>query len=306
MQNLILRQSSIFFSLLINLSTMFRITVVLFLFITFSACRSSQQIVTPKGDTKIVDAAYGTFKRNKMDVFLPAKRSAETPFVVLIHGGGWKIGDKKWNTAVQKLLLEQGIASININYRYTNDKDTHCPQLIEDVDNAINYCIKHSEEWKTRKENFVLTGHSAGAHLSLLYSYTTNKKVGAVISQAGPTNIADTAILNRVYDDKPTLAVGQDIAGAKYIKGQPLAQGYANASPINFVKNIPTLIIHGTDDEIVPYAQAVDLANVLKAKNFTYKLVTLPNARHDMNINDEKTRSLITKEVMEWIAKYGK
>jgi acetyl esterase/lipase len=285
---------------------MYRLTIVLFLFITFSACRSTEQIVTPKGDTKLFNVAYGTFKRNKMDVYLPAKRSPETPLVVMIHGGGWKVGDKKWNKPAQEQLLEQGIASININYRFTNDKDTHYPQLIEDVDNAINYCIKHAGEWRTRKENFILTGHSAGGHLSLLYSYTTDKKIAAVIPQAAPTNAADTTILNFLSNDKQMLSLLEDLVGAKYIKGQPVPNGFINGSPTRFVKNIPTLIIHGTADKTVPYQQASDLANILKAKNFTYKLLTIPDADHDLNMKDEKTRQLITKELLEWIAKYGK
>ena len=44
--------------------------------------------------------------------------------------------------------------------------------------------------------------------------------------------------------------------------------------------NPPMLILHGTHDALVPYAQSVELANVLKAQGVQVWLQTLPGSGH--------------------------
>lgn len=68
------------------------IAVTLLAFIT--GCTSTKKIATNFTEEKIMDVAYGSFPSNKMDVYLPTNRNAQTPFVILIHGGGWVLGDK--------------------------------------------------------------------------------------------------------------------------------------------------------------------------------------------------------------------
>lgn len=281
----------------------------LFFAITFvgfiAGCSSTKRIVTNFTDEKITDVAYGSFPSSKMDVYLPANRNAQTPFVILIHGGAWILGDKKSDTPTQDSLLAHGIACANINYRFVDSLQTHYPQILADIDSAVNYCIAHAGEWNTRKDNFITSGASAGGHLSLLYGYTTNKKVSAIIAECPPTDLTDTAVLN--YETKiGLLNVIQKMADAIYTPGQPLGPEFAASSPIYHVKNIPTLIIHGTKDRTVPYSQAVDLDKMLTFKNITHKLITIPGADHDLNLKDPMTKAMVYKEIVAWAREYGK
>ena len=281
----------------------------LFFAITFvgfiAGCSSTKRIATSFTEEKIMDVAYGSFPSSKMDVYLPANRNAQTPFVILIHGGAWVSGDKKSDTPTQDSLLAHGIACANINYRFVNSLQTHYPQMLSDIDSAVNYCIAHAGEWNTRKDNFITSGASAGGHLSLLYGYTTNKKVSVIIAECPVTDLTDTAVLN--YETKiGLLNVIQKMTGAIYTPGQSLGPEFAASSPIYHVKNIPTLIIHGTADRTVPYSQAVDLDKMLTTKNITHKLITIPGADHDCNINVPTTRTMIYKEIVAWAWKYGK
>ena len=52
-------------------------------------CSSSRKSAATFTNEKALDVSYGSFPSSKMDVYLPAGRSKESPFVVLIHGGGW-------------------------------------------------------------------------------------------------------------------------------------------------------------------------------------------------------------------------
>jgi acetyl esterase/lipase len=276
--------------------------VILVAFIT--GFTSTKKIATIT-EEKIMDVAYGSFPSSKMDVYLPADRNAQTPFVILIHGGAWVSGDKSSDTPTQDSLLAHGIACANINYRFVDDLQTHYPQMLADIDSAVNYCIVHAGEWNTRKDNFITSGASAGGHLSLLYGYTTNKKISAIIAECPPTDLTDTVVLN--YESTiGLLPVIHKMAGSLYTPGQALGPEFAASSPIYHVKNIPTLIIHGTGDRTVPYSQAVNLDKMLTSKNITHKLVTVPGADHDMNLKDPTTKTMVYKEILDWAWKYGK
>ena len=102
------------------------------------------------------------------------------------------------------------------------------------------------------------------------------------------------------------LPVIHKMTGAIYTIGQPLGPQFQASSPIYHVKNIPTLIIHGTADRTVPYSQAVTLDKMLTSKNITHKLVTIPGADHDLNLKDSTTNTMVHKEWVDWTWKYGK
>ena len=96
------------------------------------------------------------------------------------------------------------------------------------------------------------------------------------------------------------------MTGSQYIPGQPVPSQYLAASPIYHVKNIPTLIIHGTADKTVPYSQAIDLNNELASKNIPHKLISLEGADHDLNPKFPMTKAMLYKEIINWVWKYGK
>ena len=255
-------------------------------------------------EQKLKDVAYGTFASSKMDVYLPANRNLQTPFVILIHGGAWIGGDKIFESTTQDSLFAHGIASVNLNYRFADSSQVHYSQILTDIDSAVMYCIAHADEWHTRKQNFVVSGISAGGHLSLLYGYTTNKKISAIIAGCPPTDLTDTSVLK--YESSIGLMTAiESLTGAKYIAGQTDA-AFIAASPVFYIKNIPTLIIHGTADRTVPYSQAVELDKKLTDKNFTHQLISLPGADHDLNPKSPMTLGMLNKEIVDWVWEYGK
>lgn len=281
-----------------------------FLFLSFLVlsvgCNTTNKPTTgSKTELKLSDVAYGTNPRNIMDVYLPANRNNTTPFAILIHGGGWVGYGKEYIREYQDSLLANGIAVASMNHRYANDSTIHYTQMLEDVDNALNYCIAHAKEWNTRKDYFVMTGVSSGGHLALLYGFTSPKKINAIVEFCAPTNLADTALLN--YAVKTNLIdLIQKMTGKKYAEGKPLDPAFALSSPINHIKNIPVLIVQGNADLVVPYSQSVQLNQALEEKGIVHKLVTIPNAGHDLNLTDPATRTLVYGEAVKWILKYGK
>lgn len=281
-----------------------RLLITIIIVSVISLLNFTKVIAQDNTEQKIRNVAYGSFRSSKMDVYLPANRNTKTPFIILIHGGAWIMGDKFLNTATQEAMLAKGIASININYRFADNGQTHYPEMLADIDSAVNYCIAHAAEWNTRKDGFITSGHSAGGHLALLYAYSSSKKINAIIAESAPTDVADTTFLN--YQAKlGMLSVVEKMANGKYVAGLPQPAGYKASSPIYFVKNIPTLLIHGTLDKTVPYAQSVKLDSVLQSKNIMHKFLPVIGAGHDLNFNDPKTKSMIMDEMIKWAFRYS-
>lgn len=266
----------------------------------------AQKISSGLAEQKLLDVAYGSFASSKMDVFLPANRNEHTPFVIILHGGAWTLGYRDWGMRTQDSLAAHGIASANIDYRYADDSATHYKDLLKDIDSVINYCVAHAGEWHTRKTNFIMNGESAGAHLALLYGYTTGNTISAIVAECAPTNIADTSLLNYYSKDANAIRAISKMVGAKYIPSRPLDPAFIGASPVQHVKNIPTLFFHGTDDIMVPYSQALVLESALKSKGYTYKFVSMPGAGHDVGFNTLEGRTKIYGEMVKWIEQYGR
>lgn len=291
----------------------YKIALLLIGFIT-AGC-TTQNADVPKNNTstsvqnqkdeKLLNVQYGTYDRNVMDVYLPANRTKATAFLVNIHGGAWTQGDKKFDTPLSEYLLSQGIAVANLNYRYANYADTHLPELLEDIDNVVKYLSEHSGEWNTRKEGFSISGGSSGAHVSMMYAYTKNPDIKALIERCGPVDFTDISTLEYVKAIN-LFEVIDKMSGNKkeWNIGDPVPEAYIKTSPIKFVSTIPTMIIHGDSDEVVPVQQAYLLEKALKDKGTIHKLVIVSGAGHQIE-KLPKDQQIVFTNMTEWLKKHG-
>lgn len=272
---------------------------------------ANQQAVTALLERKdtderlIKDIKYGSHDRNVMDVYLPAARTANTVFVVNIHGGAWTQGDKSFDEPLAKYLLSQGIAVANINYRYADDKDTHLPELLDDVDSVVHYLVQHAAEWNTRTTGFSVSGASSGAHVVMMYAYTRNPKIKAIVELCGPVDFTDTLTLQHLYDLNLAVLVDKMTGNtSKESLVEHVPPLYAANSPIKHVKNIPILIVHGDQDEVVPIRQANLLVEKLKSNDIPHQFLLIPNAGHNLSA-DEETKKKIFAQVATWLTDNG-
>lgn len=257
-----------------------------------------------KKDLVLRDVKYGTDKRNTMNILVPKGSNNETPFILFMHGGAWVSGDKNDVAIVQLALSGAGIASASINYRYASDT-VHYTELMSDVNKAVNYIVDNGKDWNVNTNKIAIGGISAGAHMALLYGYQYDSAnhINSIISMAGPTDMTNVDFLNGATLLK-LIDGANKMVGAKYELGKSVPSQFKDASPIQYVKNVPTLIIHGTGDMVVPYAQAELLSDRLKQKSYTHDLMTIPNANHDLGLGNPETAKQIADRVVEWVKKY--
>ncbi|RXF71111.1 alpha/beta hydrolase [Arcticibacter tournemirensis] len=277
--------------------------LLLFLAVALCSCKKENDGIIGTEQERLSNLSYGTDARQKMDVYLPAYRTESTPLVVLLHGGSWISGNKEDVQFIQAALQQQGIASVNMNYRYASATN-HYEGMMADVAAALAFVRNHADEWRVRDKGVVLLGVSAGAHMGLLYAYGYKKpgEINAVISLAGPGSFSSEFLgLAALSSLKQAI---EYMAGAA-ITALPLNSRFTEASPAAKISNVPTLMVHGTADLTVPYQQSVILQAMLTGKGVTNKLVTIEGAGHDLGLAVESNRVRILGEVISWINNYS-
>jgi len=277
--------------------------LLLFLAVALCSCKKEDEGIIGTEQERLNNLSYGTDARQKMDVYLPAYRTENTPLVVLLHGGSWISGNKENVQFIPAALQQQGIASVNMNYRYASPSN-HYEGMMSDVAAALSFVRNNADDWRVRDKDVVLLGVSAGAHIGLLYAHGHKKQgeINAVISLAGPGSFS-SEFLGKAALSNLKQAI-EYMAGAE-ITGLPLNSRFTEASPVAKISNVPTLMVHGTADLTVPYQQSVVLQAMLNRKGVTNKLVTIEGAGHDLGLTTESNRIKILGEVIAWINNYS-
>jgi acetyl esterase len=116
----------------------------------------------------------------KYDVFTP-KGAKQLPIIVIIHGGGWVTNDENVMRGLARELTRGGkFVVASIDYRWAGKADGDATNntmanLIEDVFGAVAHIMEHAKEYGGDASRILLTGDSAGGHLSASGSLLVDK-----------------------------------------------------------------------------------------------------------------------------------
>ncbi len=225
--------------------------------------------------TIISNVAYANANiAQKLDIYTPAAKPP-FPVVVMIHGGGWVMGDKQeYATSIKtEALLSRGYAVVAVNYRLSGV--AKFPAQIQDVKAAVRFIRAHSAIYKLNANKIGAWGTSAGGHLTALlatsgginsldnFSYgdsTQSSKVQAAVDWFGPTDFLQMdaqSVMQGCGAGGHNLANSPESMLMGYpIQTQPLLVQVAN--PITYISNDdpPIYIAHGMNDCTVPRGQA--------------------------------------------------
>ena len=206
--------------------------------------------VLAAGVQRIADVPYGADPAQRMDVYVPTSPTTGTnslvasavraPVIFMVHGGGWRHGDKAMGRVVQEKVnrwVPKGFILISINYRMLPDAPVAVQE--RDVQAALMAAQQRAGTWGGDPNRFILMGHSAGAHLVALLNARAPQ---ALREGAWPwlgTVSLDSAMMNvparmraphlQLYDD----AFGTD--PAYWVAMSPFHQWTVGAPPMQMV-----------------------------------------------------------------------
>lgn len=122
----------------------------------------------PAGIRTISDIAYGNDPLQRFDVYVPPD-AHNAPVIFMVHGGGWRHGDKRAQTVVQNKVarwVPKGVIFVSVNYRLLPQAAPR--EQEKDIERALAVAQQRAAEWGGDRRKFVLMGHSAGSHLVAL------------------------------------------------------------------------------------------------------------------------------------------
>lgn len=135
-----------------------------------SEASSSAELPLPPNASLRRDIPYGDDPAQRMDVYIPQSASPPAaptaPVVFMVHGGGWRYGDKAMPNVVDNKVarwLPKGVVFVSVNYRMLPEADPLTQAA--DVALALAKAQSLAASWGADRSRFVLMGHSAGAHL---------------------------------------------------------------------------------------------------------------------------------------------
>jgi acetyl esterase/lipase len=223
-----------------------------------------------------LNISYGNADDQVFDIYLPANRNLNTKTIILIHGGGWTSGDKADMNPYKDYIKEQvpGYAIVNMNYRLADENNQPYPMQINDITSVVNY-LKNNQT-SIISEDIGFVGVSAGAHLSLLWSYAfdTENQTEMVCSVVGPTNFTDPAYLDNTDPILQEIleAFGTDTSTPFLEEVSPYHQVTASAPP--------TILFYGGQDPLIPTTQGTAMRDKLEDLNVTHEFTLYPNEGH--------------------------
>lgn len=229
----------------------------------------------------------------KLDLYLPKNRTRQNTTLILFHGGGWVDGQKERNVLFLLPYLEMGWSAVNVEYR--NGHQAPAPAAVEDARCALRWLTYHAKDYSLDPSRFVLTGTSAGGHLSLI---TGMLPVGNVFDRQCVIDGGDRWNTANVPEPKVAAIINWfGISDVAELLDGPNAKNYArewfgsmgNAeqlakqlSPVNNVRpGLPPIItIHGENDDVAPYSASVRLHALLDKAKVPNELVTIRGRKH--------------------------
>jgi pectinesterase len=128
------------------------------------------------GQRILFDRLYKTVgdRELHLDIFLPApSRRSIRQGLVLVHGGGWRAGDKSEFYAMANLLAQRGYAVFVPEFRLS--PEAPYPAGLVDVNDAIAWVKTQAGTYGVDRDRIALGGSSSGGQMAALLAYTANK-----------------------------------------------------------------------------------------------------------------------------------
>lgn len=213
-----------------------------------------------------------------LDFYRPKGSNTEVlPIVIYIHGGGWRSGSKG-NALITKtygpLFISHHTAVASIDYRL-HSKNPY-PDQNNDVACALTYLSNNASKLKINIDQSILFGDSAGGQLAAFAALNIPYKNYDYEAPVGVIDFYGVSDFSKIVD-----GARPDFNARRYL-GSTYNTVATLASPTTYVtRKAPRfLLIHGTNDKVVPIAQSKDLFNLLTTSGIDAEYTTIPGAGH--------------------------
>lgn len=224
-----------------------------------------------------------------LDLYRPVVRTQSLPLVIVIHGGSWRSGSKEDMAEFAYDVAAHGMAAASLDYRLIQKGGTFPAPVLDTID-ATAFLRDRAADFGIDPDRLAVLGVSAGGHLALLSGLVDDlSKLDAARPTGRPFNFK--AIVNiegpTDFTVNPADYTSRQIRLIEGFLGKTIADDEDGslrraASAVTYVRadGPPVLIIHGTADQTVPFAQAQSLEAALEAAGQSHVFIPIEGMDH--------------------------
>jgi acetyl esterase/lipase len=239
---------------------------------------------------KVRNISYGPAgKRNLLDVYRPRAGANGCPTLVYVHGGAWTMGSKdRAGLPLVLHLAARGWVCVTPNYRLS-PKATF-PDHLVDLKLVLKWIRESGGEYGADPDFVVVSGGSAGGHLSALLALTANDPEFQPGFEDVDTSVVGAVPLYGSYDLLDRRGFRPDNFQKEFLEKRVLktspdadAAGWEKASPVYHVRPDapPFFVVHGRNDSLLFWEDAEAFAQALRAvSREPVVYAQLPHAQH--------------------------
>lgn len=251
----------------------------------------------------------------KMQIIRPWSFEGDTrkyPLIIFLQGSAWTFPNVNYEIPQLSRYAQAGFVVATLTHR--NALEGHpFPAFLEDTKSAIRFLKVHAETYHIDSAHICFWGTSSGGNTALLVAVTGEEKefdvgenlevdsgVNCVVECFGPANLPGM-ILSK-YDPE------QDKPGQLFyeICGGPVKEHtdvLERMSPVFHVvpgKHIPpVLLIHGSGDPVVPYAQGTEMYEKLTDNGYTAEMICVEGVPHEGPFWSTRLHEMILAYIQE-------
>lgn len=217
---------------------------------------------------EIKDITYYSFGDRKLHLDGYLHQSAgKKPAVILIHGGGWKSGNKEMMMPLAQNIASQGYHCFAVEYRLSGE--AKYPAGIEDVLEAIRFLKSNGAQFNINPDKIAVLGTSSGGQMAALIGTKYSELVSAVIDIDG--------ILAFSHPQSQEGALAAEWLGGTY---EEKPEMWNDASPLSHVnrKSVPVLFINSQYERF--QAGRTEMTEVLKQYSIYSRSEKIKNSPH--------------------------
>lgn len=259
-------------------------------------------VAFPKGVKAWRDVTYQVqpgFRPQIVDIYVPRGKGPH-PLVLYIHGGGWMGGHTRQSGAFENFpamlaaFSAEGFTVASVEYRLSGEATF--PAQSRDVNAALRFLRENAAKYSIDPDRVGIFGGSAGGHLAALAGLGCRD---ITLDPASAQDHCPQAVASwyGVFDMNTMprrLVAGtpeQVLLGCK--DGTCSPEALRLASPLTYLdpRDPPFLLIHGTEDKVVPVGQSQQAEDALKAAGVPVTAIYYPATDHSfMGKTPEETR----------------
>ncbi|MEZ0541167.1 alpha/beta hydrolase fold domain-containing protein [Fibrella arboris] len=247
--------------------------------------------VLPQGVTVKTNVVY--CRQNgrdlHLDAFYPTKSPGRQrrPAVLVIHGGGWRSGDRSQHIPLAQRLAAAGYVAVTVEYRLSTE--AYYPAAVHDLKAATRWLRANADAYGIDTARIAALGFSAGGQLAALIGATGNlPALEGTGCQAGYSSAVQAVVdIDGVLAfDHPESGEGDDsksTSAATYWFGAPKARAiplWHEASALTYAdrQTAPILFLNSSVERM--HAGRDELRSRLRARSIYTEEHTFPDSPH--------------------------